>query len=186
MKKFFHFLVLGFLALLFTACSPTRVVYTPEQSAKFAFNVSESSALQNPAADKARIYALRASSFKGVLINYSLYYQYNPNINAQNQWVNEQSVYMNEIKQNNFGLMSSGTGYVKDFEPGKPLLLIGSTETYSYIVFTPEAGKIYCVEGSLKFGWWAGRPNVNLINQARCESLYKSLLQKSRITDFTK
>ena len=161
----------AFVAFGFTACSfpkePNQVVYAPEHSVH-SFSVANNSVLRNPPENKARIYALRESRFAGSGISYNIFYQYEPRLDSANKLIVEKAAY----KDNTMGMLKSGTKFYKDFEVGKPLLLIAGTERNSYLIFTPKENQIYCIEGTIEAGNWAGRPNLKFIDKARCETLY--------------
>lgn len=167
--KLFHLVFIWLLAIIFTACAvtPNRVVYLDDKSDIYAFNVEQNSTLQNPPADKSRVYVIRPSKFEGRAIANNLYFQYNPKLSGD-QVIIEKAKYKDNIAANVFN--GSKTHY--DFEPGSPLLLIIGSEKPSYIVFTPKAGKIYCTEGESVAGWWIGRFNLKFIDRVRCEEIY--------------
>lgn len=170
MKKFFHLVVLGFLALLFTACvvTPNRAIYNGDSSDTYAFNVGGNSALQNPPADRARVYIISSPNFKeSNQWIFRLYFQYNPTI-QEGKLIEQRAKYIN----NEVTKIVSGTKLSYDFEPNKPLLLIVGNETMSYLLFTPKAGKIYCTEGEPVMGWAMARFNLKFVDKSRCETLY--------------
>lgn len=156
---------LAFMALGFTACGPTAVrdIYTYEQSQSYGFNVADDSALKNPPSDKARVYVMRAWKFASGAISINYYYQYEPKLDAQNKLIVEKDAYINNL----MGKLSNGIKFYKDFDIGKSLLIVagGGWSAKTYIVFTPEAGKIYCINGI--YGIING-----FINKKQCEKLY--------------
>lgn len=157
-----------FITLGFTACSVNTAVYTPEQSHSYGFNVDEKGVLKNPPSDKARIYIMRENAFKGAMISYNIFYQYEPKTDTSNKLIVEKDAYKNNI----MGNLSRGLKFYRDFDADKPLLLIAGTETKSYVIFTPQQSKIYCLEGTIEMGAWVGRPNLNFVDKTRCETLY--------------
>ena len=144
-NKFVVAIFMAFVAFSFTACvtRPNQVVYTPEQSESFGFNVDEGSNLSNPPENKARVYAIRRRGFNAWGLSFYMYYQYEPKLNAKNRLIVEKDIF----QQNIAGYFSNGSHFYMDFNTDKPLLLIAGRESLSYIVFTPKAGKIYCIEG---------------------------------------
>ena len=78
-------------------------------------------------------------------------------------------------ESNVLGILRNASAIYADFEVGKPLLLLATLETNSYIVLTPRAGRIYCVQSSVILGLNKARPNLKLINKAECEKIYKEL-----------
>lgn len=157
-----------FIALGFTACSVNTAVYTPEQSHSYGFNGDEKSVLKNPPSDKARVYVLRENAFKGAVISYNIFYQYEPKTDASNKLIVEKDAYKNNI----MGKLSRGLKFYKDFDTDKSLLLIAGIETNSYVIFTPQQNKIYCLEGTIEYGALVGRPNLKFVDKTRCETLY--------------
>lgn len=169
----FYLIVSIFVAVFFVACGSggklNQFVYTLEQSKERGFNVSQDSVLKNPPAGKTRIYAIREAEFMGRGISYNLFYQYNPNLDAQNRLMIERDFY----KDNVIGYLKNGTRHFKDLEAGKPLLLLAGKESiHSYIVFIPEADKIYCIQAK---GHNSGffYLNLNFVGRTTCEMLYK-------------
>ena len=165
---------LAFAAELLT---PNHSIYTQKESEKFAFDADESGLFQNPPPNKARIYAVRGKDFVGERVNYELFYQYEPrvepNIKGQNELVIEPSAYESNV----LGILRNASAIYSDFEADKPLLLLATLETNSYIVLTPRAGRIYCVQSSVILGLNKARPNLKLINKAQCEEIYKAVGQ---------
>ena len=168
-SKFVVAIFTAFVAFGFTACvtRPNQVVYTPEQN-NYGFNVDEGSNLANPPENKARVYAIRRGGAYGFAVFYNMYYQYEPKLNAKNKLIVEKDIF----QQNLVGGFSNGARFFMDFDAGKPLLLIAGAESLSYIVFTPKSGKIYCVEGQPKMGWWLARFNIKFIDKRRCQKIW--------------
>lgn len=168
-----NLLLLGFLAFVFTACAKQVRVISPEESAMLGFNVSEESMLENPPANKARIYVVRETRTFGSGFDFPLYYLYD----SPNMYKDEKGAFrikdevrkeIAEKSKNNFmGLLSNGTKLFEDFEADKPLLFrftqkksLGQVaqvpimllfywafpdeEDIAFLLFTPKAGKIYC------------------------------------------
>lgn len=166
MKRLFsvQIVALALVVLGFTACGANvaREIYTPEQSQNYGFNVADDSALKNPPSDKARVYVMREWEQDNIF-PFKYYYQYEPKLNAKNKLVIEKSAYINNL----MGKLSNGANFYKDFDTGKSLLITagGGWSTKTYIVFTPQAGKIYCING--KSGTIQG-----FVNQEQCEKLY--------------
>ena len=163
-NKFVVAIFMAFVAFGFTACANVaREVYTPEQSENYGFNVSGESVLKNPPENKARVYIMRESKFAGSAISPNHYYQYEPKLDATNKLIIEKQAYINNV----IGKLSNGLKIYKDFDTGKPLLIVAGGGWYAktYIVFTPQAGKIYCING--KMGIING-----FFNKEQCETLY--------------
>lgn len=166
-----HLLLLSFFAFVFVACSAVQqdLIYTSEQSKNYGFTVSADSKLQNPPAKKARVYIIRRVNVWGDGINSAIganvYYQYNPEI-VKVASVETPMLERDKYIGNSIGYLSSGARLQKDFDGGKSLLLITSETN---IVFTPEAGKIYCVERQKSK---ASKGVFRLIDKARCEKIY--------------
>ena len=155
--------------------SSNQRLYSKSESDKFGFEVSENSVLQNPPAGKARIYALRTKEYIGASVSYELYYQYNPTISVNIKGQSEPLIDKNAYERNVVGKFSNESKFFKDFDAGKALLLLSTLETHSYIVFTPKAGRIYCVKGSIILGLNKARPNLEFIGKDECETLYKKI-----------
>lgn len=156
-------------AIFMSACAPmpNQLVYTPQDSAYIGFNVDGNSRLSNPPKDRARIYFGRASSFIGVAISYKAYFAYNPQAAFGGYLVNK------DMAQGSFGELSSGAKFVADVGVGAPLVVFGNTEEISYLVFTPMAGRVYCIEGEVIAGNFIGRPNLKFVDRVRCEKLFE-------------
>lgn len=165
-----NLLLLGFVAFVLTACGDKQImVVSPEESATLGFNVEGESVLENPPADKARIYVVRESKVMGSA-PFQVYYLYT---STNTYYKDEKGEFRmkDEVRkdiakksQNNFmGLLSNGAKLWQDFEADKPLLFkvalkknFFNTPLYAYfyydkyevafLVFTPQAGKIYCLE----------------------------------------
>ena len=162
-------------ALAAELLTPNHIIYSQMQSEEFGFVAGKNEPLQNPPPNKVRIYGVRSRDFIGEKASYEAFYQYEPqiepNIKGQIEPVISQSAYIGNI----FGKFSNASKFYKDFEAGKPLLLLAELETNSYIVFTPSAGRIYCVQGAIILGLHKARPNLKLINKAQCERIYREL-----------
>ncbi len=172
-----NLLLLGFVAFVLTACGDKQVrVISPEESATLGFNVEGESVLENPPADKARIYVMRESKVFGSGGEFPLYYLYSsPNTykdeKGKLRMKDEVRKDIAKKSQNNFmGLLSNEAKLWQDFEANKPLLFMISQkksfldfarysilglfgywalpdeEDVAYLIFTPKAGKIYCFE----------------------------------------
>ena len=150
-------------------------LYNEKESQNLGFEVSQNSILNNPPAKKARIYVMRKKEYVGANVTYELYYQYNPKISPNIKGQNEAFIDKNIYKYNIFGKLANKSKFFMDFEVGKPLLLLSKLETHSYVVFTPQAGRIYCVQGSIILGLNNARPNLEFISKDQCERLYKEI-----------
>ena len=157
-------------AIFMSACAPmpNQLVYSPQDSAYLGFNVDGASRLSNPPSDRARIYFGRASSFVGVAISYKAYFAYNPPANGYGGYRIHK-----DMAQGSFGELSSGARFVADVGVGAPLVIFGNTEEISYLIFTPMAGRVYCIEGEVIMGNFIGRPNIKFVDRMRCEVLFK-------------
>lgn len=165
------FIVFGvLLAMYLSACAPmpNQLSYSTQDSEYLGFTVSGGSVLSNPPRDRARIYFGRKPSFIGVAISYKVHFAYNPPANGFGSY----RVYK-EMAQGDFGTLSSGAKFVADVGAGVPLAVFASTEETSYIVFTPLAGRIYCIEGEVIAGNFIGRPNLHFADKVRCEALFR-------------
>ena len=160
------------LALVFAACASSerlnQLVLSPEQSSKKGFTAEQGSTLKNPASGKTRIYAIRQNAEQGKDIAYPLYYQYEPTIENG-------ELTIEELDENaTIGVLKNGTSYSRDLDAGKPLLLFTGKDSFtSYVVFTPEADKIYCVRASVQneSGLYDNL-NLELVDKKRCEKLF--------------
>lgn len=168
MKRLFfiQIVALAFVALGFTACANVaREVYTPEQSQNYGFNVADDSVLKNPSSDKARVYVMRKWKYQGwAITSLNYYYQYEPKLDTQNKLIIEKDGYIDNV----MGKLSNGVKFYKDFDTDKSLLIIaggGGWTAQTYVVFTPQAGKIYCINGI--YGIING-----FIDKEKCEKLY--------------
>lgn len=151
-------------------------LYTNAQSAEFGFvELDEKGILHNPPSQKARIYVVRGKEFVGAKVDYEVLYQYEPNITPNIKGQNEPIIDENALKNNILCTIHNASKCFKDFEADKTLLLFAGLETNSYIVFTPQAGRIYCIQGSVILGLNQARPNLTLIDKASCERLYSGI-----------
>lgn len=202
MKKFFHLVVLGFLALLFTGCMQFayKYTYTDDEVANIGFDVQNSTKLSSPAADKARIYL--ALNDPKELPPTSVFYKYNPSLDQNGTPTGESMKY----GKDNLIATFPGSYTVMDFEANKPLLLIGTQKFPTkfkvlawfvplmwpfaiyytffepeygdvglYWLFTPEAGKTYCMQPLVIGGssWSNITKDQYFLNQQECENLVK-------------
>lgn len=156
-------------AFFMSACAPmpNQLVYGAQDSAYLGFNIEGNSRLSNPPSDRARIYFGRASSFIGVAISYKAYFAYNPPANGFGGYRISK-----DMAQGSFGELSSGAKFVADVGGSTPLVVFGNTEEISYLVFTPTAGRVYCIEGEVIAGNFIGRPNLKFVDRMRCEVLF--------------
>ncbi len=172
------FFALNFLGANFAFAvellSPNHLFYTQKES-EFAFNVGENGILQDPPPNKARIYAVRGKDFVGERVNYELFYQYEPRVEPNIKGQNELVIERNAYESNVLGILRNASAIYADFEADKPLLLLATLETNSYIVLTPRAGRIYCVQSSVILGLNKARPNLKLVNKAQCEKIYSAV-----------
>ena len=176
MKTVIFAIMLAQSALCAELLTPNHLFYTSEQSDKFAFESSdENDILQNPPPNKARIYGVRSKDYIGEKVDYVVFYQYEPiiepNIKGQNEPIMEAKSYQGNI----FGKFINASKFYKDFDANKLLILFSELETNSYLIFTPKAGKIYCVQGTIILGLHKARPNLNLIDKASCKRIYEEL-----------
>lgn len=173
MKKFAFLLA---FAAFFAACASTQklnqTVLNPEQSAKKGFVVEDESVLKSPSAGKARIYIVRQSQEDGKDIAYPLFFQYEPVLDEQDILEVDEDI---DSEENTIGELKNGTRYSKDLDAGKQLLLItGKEGLQSYLVFTPEADKIYCIEASVyNESKLHDTLTLDFIDKKKCETLYK-------------
>ncbi len=138
----------------FSGCaSINQLHYSPQESQQLGFTVSGQSALENPPPDRARIYFGRKGSLFGLAIVYKAYFAYNPPYDKYDQVRVSKA-----IAQGDFGTLSSGARFVADVGVGVPLAIFAHTEATSYLVFTPMAGRVYCIEGEVISGAFIGRP----------------------------
>ncbi len=190
--KFTAFVATTLVAVGITACADSviEVAYTPEESAKLGFNFDEGSDFKNPPADKARVFLVREKKTTGFIYSYYIYYQYNPTMDENNKPINEKDKY----EDNLIGLLTNGSILVRDFEPNKPLmfkrnlkmnfwywvyfgiptLMQDSVNRKSYWLFTPDAGKVYCVAPVL-FVSPSESKDKFFLNKESCEKLLRQV-----------
>ena len=169
-----NFILLGFSLAFFTACipasTPNTITYTLEQSENLGFNVPENSVLENPPSNKIRIYGLREHIIRHIGVSYDLYFQYNPSINSLNYLKAKKYELLNFI-----GSFTNGAKFFDDLDADKPIMLMSMTEKPSYLNFTPQAGRIYCVKGGVGVGNFGARPNLEFLGKETCEKLYEKI-----------
>lgn len=195
-----NLLLLGFVAFVLTACGDKQImVVSPEESATLGFNVEGESVLENPPADKARIYILRESSFVGSAGSYPIYYLYNsPNtykdeegkFRIKDEVLDEVLESIAKKSQSNFmGRLFNGGKLWQDFEADKPLLFRVSLDknffntpiwgpfvkewNAFYLVFTPQLGKIYCLEPIKHIFARRYSSKVIFLDRQACEALFR-------------
>lgn len=172
MKKFYKSVVIVVVALCglyFSGCtSVNQLYYSPQISESLGFTVQGNSVLENPPPDRARIYFGRKGSFFGVAVVYKAYFAYNPPTDNKGRIRVTKS-----MAEGDFGTLASGSRFVADVGVGTPLAIFSSTEETSYLVFTPMAGRVYCVEGEVVSGAFVGRPQLSFVDRMRCEALFR-------------
>ena len=100
-------------------------------------------------------------------ISYKVYFAYNPPTSAvASHRINK------DMAQGSFGELSGGAKFVVDVGVGTPLVVFGNTEEVSYLLFTPMAGRVYCIEGEVIAGDFIGHPNLKFVDRMRCEVLF--------------
>lgn len=153
--------------LLFCGCT-SRNVLTKEQSANFGFYVNGSSVLASPQSNIARIYIMRPNISFGAKISYTLAMEYDATLNEGGS-----VVYDNHADA--LGFLVRGSIFYVDVLPNKPIAIAARTTGSSYVVFTPEASKVYCLVGAVTDGFPLPQPNIKLVGRATCEELYSNL-----------
>lgn len=175
LKMPYKMLILPIFALVLNAAeliTPNHAIYNAAQSVDFGFT---SELLTPPSAGKARIYALRANEYIGAKVVFELFYQVEPEISVNLRGECEPKLDKNAFSENKFGTLRNNSFIYKDFDAAKPLLIISQMESESYIVFTPSAGKIYCVQNAVILGLHNARPNLKLVEKALCEEIFLSI-----------
>lgn len=171
----YFLLVMGVLLFL-VGCSQTRQVLSPQQSVSLGFNVDSSSVLKNPQTNVARIYIFRSSSLLGARARYTLSMEWNANL-SDNGGIKQANY------QDSLGFMTRGTIFYVDVLPNVPIALSARTESSSYVYFTPQASKIYCLHTGTTQGFFINRPDLKLLNRSQCEQIYSALYYKSADSD---
>lgn len=149
----------------FTACAVNKQRLNEAQSDFIAFNADGSFILSDPPSDKARIYFYRDNGKVGAYLGYTIRIIYAPRLNAN-------SVPNYDDYQDSLGYLASGKTFFADIYAGHQVAIMAKTGAMSYIVFTPQKGKIYCIKGDMKNGLMMPSPNIVFVSKNVCEDAW--------------
>lgn len=151
----FVFFLSCIVVVMFTGCA-THLKYDPNKDYGFVVPQKEMG-LENPPPNKARIYGFRYETFVGFAVRH-------------NVTIHTLAQANNGFREGYFfGFSRPGVAFYLDIIPnGEPLFISGRTEARKNISFTPQAGKIYCVEMSFKMGFVIGVPKFMFVEKERC------------------
>ena len=121
--------------------------------------------------------------------SYYIFYQYDPTMDENNKPINEKDKY----KDNLIGLLTrKGSIFVRDFEPNRVLMFKKNSkmdfaywagfsfftlaedemDRKSYWLFTPEAGKVYCIMPIILRNTAVSKDEY-FLNKESCEKLLR-------------
>lgn len=158
-------LLILFFILTFSACAVNRQFASSEKSQNLGFKSDGSYVLSDPPKDRARIYFYRNNSKIGAYLGYTIRIEYEPKLDSNN-------TPKYENYQDSLGYLATSKTFFADIYAGRQVAIMAKTESMSYIVFTPMAGKIYCIKGDMKNGFTMPRPNIAFVPKRVCEDAW--------------
>lgn len=151
----YFYIIMSFAGIFMLGCSIPK--YDPHKEYGFHIDNADSK-LQNPPENKARIYTYRIGTPFGFITNYYISIFNTDDFDAKKpNWANAQFLAKSHIS----------SAYFTDIDPGH-ITLYAKTESRHTFSFEAKANTIYCVESSIRIGFFIYNPNFSLVPQERC------------------
>ena len=152
----------------FSGCAGSDINFNHNPNKDYSFVAQDGdTGIENPPANKARIYAFRKSMFAGSAVRY-------------NMLIHSQAQAQNGFNEGYFfGFSRPGGALQMDIVPSnEPIYISGKTEARVAFSFTPRAGKIYCVASGVSTGFFIGRPAFTLVEKQVCQKYITQYLSE--------
>lgn len=157
-------LSLIFLCFFCVGCAVNKQILNQKASELAGFSADGSFVLSDPPKDRARIYFYRDNSSIGAYLGFSIRIIYEPRLK------NGAPKYDDYV--DSLGYLASGRTFFADIYAGRQVAIMAKTMAMSFIVFTPQKGKIYCIKSDMKNGALMPSPNITLVSKNVCEDAW--------------